>query len=278
MDGLRSSFRNILSRSSGVRLLAIAVPAILILAAILFRSQLGGFFGPYVPPPPCGTAAIQLGTTTFRMQNLAAAAAVPSGKPGVAYWIAGSTAHYVFALSPTGDNKPLADRFALGDRIKIAWGDCTSEEFIMTSIDKSAPASASPLDQSAPGMTVYVPSSAGFSGWSILARRPETIVAPPSVSPTPNPVQAEISFLDQSTSADGKALILKISIKNTGILPIHLAQSDITLASLAPSSVDPSLPVDIQPGAAQDLSITFAKPSGNTAVLKLLDFSVEIYF
>ncbi len=102
MDGLRSSFRNILSRSSGVRLLAIAVPAILILAAILFRSQLGGFFGPYVPPPPCGTAAIQLGTTTFRMQNLAAAAAVPSGKPSVAYWIADGT-HISSCLSTRTD-------------------------------------------------------------------------------------------------------------------------------------------------------------------------------
>ncbi len=278
MDSLRSSLRSILNRLSGFRPLAIAVPALLILLAVVFRSQLAGFFGPRVPPPPCGAAMIQLGADSFRMQNLASAAQIPSGKPGVAYWIQGSTAHYVFALSSTGDNKSLADRLTLGDRIKIAWGDCTSEEFIMTSIDKSAPASASLLDQSAPGMTVYVPGSSSYSGWSILARRPETIVAPPRVSPTPNPVQAEISFLDQSTSADGKILTLKISIKNTGTLPIHLSQSDISLASLAPTSVDPSLPIDIQPGAAQNLTITFAKPSGNTAVLKILDFSVDLYY
>ncbi len=278
MENPKPSWSIFLDRAARFRYPAIAVLALLLLAGIIFRSQIGGFFGPHVPPPPCGAAALQVRGLTFRMQNLAANAQVPAGKPGVAYWIQGTTAHYVFALSPTGDSRLLADQFVLGDRIKIAWGDCTSEEFIITSIQPSVPAQAALLDQSAPGMTIFVPSSNGSSGWSLIGKRPETIAAPPRETETPNPVQAEISFLDQTTSADGKTLHLKISVKNTGTNPIHLSQSDISLASAAPSSVDPALPVDIQPGATQALTLTFAKPSGSTAVLNVLYFSVDIYF
>ena len=277
MDGSRPSSPGLLGRTT-TRVLLIAVPALVIVAGIIFRLQSGGLFGPHVPPPPCGPAALQLGETNFRIQNLASTEQIPSGKPGVAYWTEGTTAHYVFALSSTGDNQALSNRLALGDRIKIVWGDCTSEEFIITSVQPSVPGSASLLDQSAPGMTIYVPPSGSEHGWSILGKRPETIVAPPLMTDTPNPVQAEISFLEQRTSADGRTLNLKISVKNTGTSPIRISQSDISLASAPPASVDPALPVDIQPGATQALTLTFAKPSGNTATFKLLDFSVDLYY
>lgn len=67
-------------------------------------------------------------------------------------------------------------------------------------------------------------------------------------------------------------------MKNTGTNVIHLSDSDVSLGGVAPTAVEPNLPVDIQPEATATFTITFAKPSGNTAVFKILDFSVDLYF
>ena len=42
--------------------------------------------------------------------------------------------------------------------------------------------------------------------------------------------------------------------------------------------MDPALPLQIAPGENKTLTLTFSKPQGNTAVFKILDFSVDIYY
>ncbi len=110
------------------------------------------------------------------------------------------------------------------------------------------------------------------------------MLTPQAAVPTDaNAVQAEVSFLEQSVSNDGKTLTLKISIKNTGAKVIHVTQNQISLiaadgAPAAPVTIDPALPADIQPGQSQTLTLTFPKPAGNVATFKLLDFSVDLYY
>ncbi len=270
------------------RITLLLVPALVIVALIAFRSQIGGLFGPRVAPPPCGAATLQAASKSFRIQNIASQAQevvdVPAGKPNIAYWVQGTTVHYVFGLSDTPDNRALVDQFKLGDTVKIAWGDCTSEEFSVASV---TPVEAQPsdlLDQSSGGVTIFVPRADSYGGWTVLATRPEALfTAAPSETPDPNAIRTDISFLEQSTSQDGKTLTLKLAIKNTGAKVIQLTRDGISLTSgegapAAPSSVDAALPVDIQPGATQTITITFAKPAGNVATFKILDFSVDLYF
>ncbi len=265
-----------------IRILAVLLLALLALIGVSLHSQIASLFRPRIPPPPCGVSSLQLAATKLRIQNLTPNAnsdlGVPSGKPGVAFWIQGTTGHYVFGLSPTGDNLALAPQLKNGDPIKIAWGDCSSDDYVVASIGKTVPAPAALTAQSQPGITIFIPQAAGSDGWAIEGQRPEALVTAAPETPNPNAVAAEVSFLGQSNSSDGKTLNLQISVKNTGTNVIHLSASDISLGGAAPASVDPALPVDIRPGAASTLTIAFAKPTGNTAVFKILDFSVDLYF
>ena len=43
----------------------------------------------------------------------------------------------------------------------------------------------------------------------------------------------------------------------------------------APASLRPR---EIAPGASETFALTFPKPAGNTAVLRILTFTVDLYF
>ena len=246
------------------------------------------FSTPHAPPLPCDASTLQIGATRLRIQTLAHSAGaplnVPSGKPNVALWVQGTNAHYVFALSPTAQNLTLNERIAVGDPVTIKWADCSSDAYAVTSLEKAVANTATLLDQSKTGVTVFLPAASGSSGWTIEGQRPELLSSAQTPQPTDaNATQAEISMLDQSVSADGKTLTLKVSIKNTGSRPIHLSTNDISLApdngsTVAPTSIDPALPLDIQSGASQAVTLTFAKPAGNSGILNLLTFTLPLYY
>ncbi len=92
-----------------------------------------------------------------------------------------------------------------------------------------------------------------------------------------------MSFLGNTTSPDGKTVQITVAITTTGATPLSLTPNDISLtaenaAPLAPLSVEPALPQEIKPGAGATFSITFSHPGVNTAVLKILTFSLDYYF
>ncbi len=251
-----------------------------VIAVVLFST-------PRRPALPCNASTLQIGETRLLIQTLAhkagEALSVPPSKPNVAFWVEGTNAHYVFGLSPTGQNIALDEKFAVGDPIKIQWGDCSSDEYVVSALSKDVPQEAALLDQSHGGISVFVPKTASAGGWLVEGRRPE-MLTPQAAEPTDaNAIQAEISFLEQSVSTDGKTLTLKISIKNTGAKVIHVTQNEISLtaadgAPAAPVTIEPALSSDIQPGQSQTLMLTFPKPAGNVATFKLLDFSVDLYY
>ena len=78
----------------------------------------------------------------------------------------------------------------------------------------------------------------------------------------------------------------RASVLNAGMRTFQYARTRtknllVPMAELNPLtllSLEPALPQEIDPGASQILTITFSKPADNTAVFKILDFSVDIYF
>jgi hypothetical protein len=139
------------------------------------------------------------------------------------------------------------------------------------------------FDQSSGGIMVFVQTGPSAAGLVIRGGRPEAQAADTPNPTEENAIQAEVSFLDTTNSPDGATVTLNIAIKNTGPAAISLSTSDISLTvegvePVAPVSVEPSLPLDIQPGASETFTITFPKPAANTAVFKILDFCVDIFF
>lgn len=262
----------------------LAVGGLAIIVIVIFLGpQVSRLLAPPVPTPQCVEPTLTLGSFKYHIQTVARASdgsvTLPPDKADTAYWIEGTNINYVFALSPDPNNLALKNTVKNGDPATIRWADCGTDEYVVTSIDSNRPADSILFDQSAGGLTIFV------QGASLVIKgaRPEVSV-PEIPSPTEaNAIQAEISFLGNTTSPDGKSVQITIAISNTGATAISLTSNDISLTAenatpLAPLSVEPSLPQEIKPGASATLSITFPHPAVNTAVLRILTFSVDYYF
>lgn len=176
MDHSEAPASNTSNNQARMRILAVLLLALVALIGVSLHSQIASLFQPRVPPSPCGVSSLQIAAAKLRIQNLTPNAnsdlGVPSGKPGVAFWIQGTTGHYVFGLSPTGDNLALAPQLQNGDPIKIAWGDCSSDDYVVASIGKTVPAPTALITQSQPGITIFIPQSGGSDGWVVKGQRP----------------------------------------------------------------------------------------------------------
>jgi len=239
------------------------------------------------PTPRCVEPTLTLGSAKYRIESLARAAdgsfVVPPDKPNLAYWIEGTSARYVFALSPTPNNLTLKDTVKNGDPATIVWADCGSDEYVVSGLEVGPQNYPALLDQSSPGIAVFVqaapPSQLVFKGARPTPQAPQA----PSPTQAPDEIRAEVVFGDTITSPDKKTLKMSVTITNTGAYAFSIAPGDISLtpanaAPLAPLSVEPTLPQEIKPGMGASFQITFPRPAGNTAVFKLLDLSADIYF
>lgn len=234
----------------------------------------------------CGEPTLSLGITRFRIGTLPrlpdGSFVVPPEPSATAYWVKGTTPHYLFALSPTPENLIPMLSAQVGESLTIQWADCGLETYQVRTL-LSGQSDLSPFySQPESGVTLAVQDDSGAwivldSGWPQVPQAAETPIPPEGV------LQAEISFLDSISSPDGQTLTLVISIKNLGDSPIGLSPSDISLTPeggvpLPLLSVEPALPLEVAPGASQDLRLQFAHPPAGAAVFKLLDFSAEFYY
>jgi hypothetical protein len=228
-----------------------------------------------------------LGGGKYRIETIARAAngsiALPKDKADVAFWVEGTNAHYVFVLSPTDTNLALKTTLKSGDPATITWGDCSSEAFTISKVENGSTTDAKLFDQSASGITLLIQPEASAQGIVITAGRTNVQAARTPEPTQVNAIQAELSFLGNKASPDGKSLVMNIALKNTGTKSITLTGKDVSLtagdaAPQAPVSVEPALPQEIAPGVSQTFQITFAKPAGNTAIFKLLTFSADVHF
>ena len=283
-------------RRTGLWLLLIAA---LIVLALLVTAYILAYTGTFfvrpdwaralrIPTatPLCARPMLSLGPAGFSIEAAARPAdgslPAPASEPGTAWWVADTFAPFVFLLTPTAEMPDLGAFLQPGDPMVVVWADCGREEFVLSAAESEAPTAAALLAQSGSGIAVIVRPGGGAPAYLLLGERPGlTLVTP---EPTdPNAIQAEITFGETVVSQDGQTLTTGLTIANFGGQPISLAPVDLSLAAegqppLAPLSVEPALPQEIQPGDSLALAITFPNPGGGTAVLRVLDFTADLYY
>ncbi len=237
-------------------------------------------------PLPCQEPSLTLGTNRFRIATLQrlpdGSLPLSAAQPQVAYWVEGTSPHYVFALAATPENLILLLSAQSGETLTLQWADCSQETFVVRSLQPGL-ADLSPfLGQPTSGVTLAINDNAGTwvvldSGW------PEAPQTAEDATSQPQGVQAEILILETITSADSATVVQHFSLHNLGSTAISLTIDDIAL-SLGDgqpwplSDVQPPLPQTLEAGASLDFWLAFPVPPPGVVVVKILDFSLELYF
>jgi hypothetical protein len=239
------------------------------------------------PTPQCVRPTLTLGTYTFPLEvvSLTTQGTLPilTASTGTAWWVSDTFSPFVFMLKTGLGNPDLSTSLNPGDPMVVQWADCGREVFVLTGIQPGSPDTESLMAQSGPGMVVIVQPEGNLPGYVIQGQRPG-LVNPATPEPTlENAIMVDITFEGTGLSADQKTLQTSLTITNRGANPITVSTDDLTLTAdgktpFSPLSVEPALPQEIQPGGSLSLTITFPNPGGNTAVLKVLDTTVDIYY
>lgn len=249
-----------------------------------FRLSLRATLAPVIPTPQCIEPTLTLGATTFHVKSipsdLGSYPSIPQDTADAAYWLEGTTINYVFALSPTSNNLILNTTLKAGDLAVINWADCSKDDYVVKSIDTLSPSDLNILDQTTGGITVYVRTDS-----SSLVIRGEHPIIQSAETPLPtdvNAIQLDIQFSDL-TPPDNSSVKIGLNITNKGTQTVTLTNNDISLTAengseVFPLAVEPALPQDIQPNGTITLAVTFPKPGTNSAVLRILDTTVDYYF
>lgn len=235
------------------------------------------------PTPQCVEPTLTLGTLAFKVDSVTREAnAFPEipRKRDMAYWVEGTTIHYVFGLGATRDNLGLNTVLKAGDPAIITWADCTRDEYVIQSIDAFQPNDLSLFDQTSGGITVFVQDRA--AGLVIRGGRP---ILQAEETPIPLPedaIQVDLQILEFS-QPDDQTINFRILITNQGARTITLTMDDVAMfvenvPEVPPRSVEPALPQELQPGDLLPLSLTFPKPQAPSAVLRIFDVTFEYYF
>jgi hypothetical protein len=234
------------------------------------------------PTPQCVESKLALGTNTYRIKTIPnGSLAVPADTPDTAYWV--ENTHYVFALSPAASNQTLETTLKNGDIATIFWADCSATSFTISAIEAAQLSDLKLLEQSEAGMIAFVQTDSSGAGFVIRGGELEPVVI---VTDTPLPagtqvVEAEISLLETSTSADKTTIKVGVSIFNYGASAFTVSASDVSLmpenaAPLAPASAEPALPREIKPGATETIYFTFPRPASPTAVFNILGIEYDL--
>lgn len=225
-------------------------------------------------------ATLLLGSTQYAIQVVKperdGKLTIPKNYPYRAYWVEGTEINAVYGLSPTTTSLTLQTSLKTGDEVTVTLKNCNSTKYSISTITSGAPETAALLDQSFSGITIFARSSAA-AGFVIRGDLLEETITHFN-TPNPAEIQAEVSLLETTSSEDGKALIVSISILNTGQTALTLNTEDVFLvaqdaAAGVPQSAEPALPAEIKAGASQSFSFTFPKPSTLAVTIKV--FSVE---
>jgi hypothetical protein len=242
-----------------------------------------------VPTPDCGSPTLVIGSTTFQIQPLAPAPdgvlTVPPDTSGVAHWVNGTNKNYVFVFSPTQENISFMSTVIAGSTAKATWKNCNSTTYTLSAPQPGSFNGSALPDQSLDGITIFFPTDSSGAG-SVFTG--ELIEEQISTFNTPavgaSDVQAEISLLETTTSADGTTIKVSVSLQNYGTAAFTLSTSDVSLtqadgAVLNMVSSEPPLPKEIAAGATETIFLTFPRPASPTATLKIftVEYDIEGY-
>jgi hypothetical protein len=229
---------------------------------------------------PCGQSTLQIGQTIYQIKETKTKSdgslKISSNTPDIAYWVNQTDTNQVFALSPASKN--LALQNTNPDKAVVTWANCNSSTYTLSAPQTGLPDMNTLLDQSFSGITIFVQN--GNDGFVIHGElMGEEIQA--FNTPDPSSIQAEISLLETTTSADGKTIRVEVSILNNGQAPITLSISDVSLTpenatAVALEASEPALPKEIKVGATETIYLTFPRPATPTATLKIFSIEYEL--
>ena len=257
---------------------------ILVTTTASCQSPLFGARGTPIPTPQCIEPSLTLGTMKYRVESTTREAdgfpEIPKRKKDVAYWVEGTTINYVFSLSPTKENLALDSIIKAGDPITINWADCSTDEYIVKSVEAAQAGDLTLFDQSTGGITVFMLTNS--SGLVIRGERP-SVQSLDTPEPSTDTVQLDISILDMTESEDHLSVTFRLLITNQGAQAVTLTSNDISLTvenhpEVFPTLVTPTLPQEFRPGDIIPVSATFPKPQAPIAVLRIFDITFEYYF
>jgi hypothetical protein len=277
----------------------LAASTTLLLAYYVFEPQIGAFFAHPTsvlttansltpsPTPPCVRPTLSLGSNTYPVEVLAqdnsGSLPTPPELVGAAWWVSDTFSPFVFIVKPSLAAPDLQTQLEPGDPLAVQWADCGREEFALTEIQPGQPDAQVLLAQGSPGIKILVLPQRNAPEYVIYGERP-ALINPGTPEPTQeNAVMVEITFGETVISTDQATLQTSFTISNRGANPLSITNDDLSLTSegeqpLSPLSVEPALPQDIQPEASLSLTITFANPGGHTAVLQVLDITLDLYY
>lgn len=266
-----------------VIVLAILVIVALAAAGIIFLPRLLAGLSPQAGCSP----SLELGGRSLTVEKInpgsSATLPAPASAAGRAYWVEGTSNNAVFMLSPAPENLALVNGLKTGDTALFTQANCNKTGYSLSTFTPSEPVKSALLDQSTAQITLYIPSSASFTG--LVIQGPLTGENILSLNtPDASSLQVEISLLGTTTSDDKTTISVTVYINNTGQTTARLTSGDVSLAPEgaapeAPIRVEPPLPLDIKPGAAESLRLTFRRPSTPTAGLKIftVEYTLENY-
>jgi hypothetical protein len=254
----------------------------LILGLVLVIAACSPKPGISVPTPDCGAPILTIASSRFPIETIEREAdgsiKIPADHGGsIAYWIDGTSTNQVFLFALPAGGIQLA-----GTTAAVTRQNCNSSSYTLEAPQPGSIEDLPLADQSSPGITILFQEES--SGSAVLVRGSlagETITTINTPASAAADIQAEVSLLDTTASADGKTLRIGVSILNTGKSSIKLTTGDVALASedgstSNPVKSEPSLPQTIKRGATATIYFTFGRPSSPTATLKVFDIEYDI--
>jgi hypothetical protein len=236
------------------------------------------------PGEDCNPPTLTLGTKQFVIKTIRpksdGSLKVSASREDTAFWVDGTDTNQAFALSPTANNLALETTLKAGDQAVVTWANCNSTTYILSAPRKGVSDLSALLDQSVSEITIFIQADSDTTGFVVKGElAAETISA--FNTPDPSEIQAEISLLETTASADGKTIRVGVSILNTGQSPITLTVNDVSLAyennaPIVPDSAEPALPLEINPGASETIYFVFPQPSSEAATFKVLSVEYEL--
>ena len=277
-------------------LMGIGIVVLATLVIFLFRGNIFQALTPstetpviptmFVPTPDCGAPTLVLGTATFQIQNITPAPdgslTVPSDTSGIAYWVEGTNTNYVFVFSPTPDNLAIMSTITVGSTAKATWQNCNSTTYSLSAPQEGSLNVSTSPDQSVDGITVFFQTDVSGAGFVFNGEfTEEQISTIPTAASGVSEIQAEISLLETTTSADETTIRVGISIQNYGTSSFALSANEISLTQqdgtpLVMASSEPPLPKEIGAGATETIYFTFPRPSSPIATLKIFDIEYDL--
>jgi hypothetical protein len=298
LDRFTDQQRNVLLAGL-IAFFLLAASTSLLLAYYVFEPQIGAFFAnptptltptntPMPSPTPlCVRPTLSLGKNSYPVEVLAqdksGSLPTPPELVGAAWWVSDTFSPFVFIIKPGIAAPDLQTQLEPGDPLAVQWADCGREEFALTGFQSGQPDAQALLAQNSPGIVIIVQPQRNAPEYVIYGERP-VLLNPGTPEPTQeNAVMVEITFGETVISTDQATLQTSFTITNRGANPLSVTNNDLSLTAegeqpLSPLSVEPTLSQEIAPEASLSLTITFVNPGGHTAVLQVLDITLDLYY